>query len=448
MPPSTSVELLSAQPSRRAVLHNKLSKLVERLAAPPSPSAISANNFIEFPAGEHAANEVAAPAGGDKWWLVPVPARLRKRTASAPANKEQALAMTQNDGTVSGAIQPPTELMAACACGRKVTIRLPQWVLDSARAEAAMANGEQLPKTWAEALIAASVGIAVLIKQSPLPYLISYVFSSLIGVLFFLDERFNLRSNIIMFMGDALEAFVELDKALGLHQAAGEAASVVWEAGIRAAVAFARADGFRPTPSAANAAAWGPAKAAEMEPEVEGYNVGGSTSYAAQIPAPQPAQARARMFGGGRGMGAAAPQQGPPAGTLRRTASGTPSASSSTYQFGRKPRGSLSPPLGASNQLGVPPGSGRNSSGTSTPSHVSDQPGTPIQQVGSSSGTVGGKDLGIAGTPTSQGGTGLVEAPPSYAAVEEQEGGRRTTGWARSAAGSVAGRLGLHGGQQ
>lgn len=130
-----------------------------------------------------------------------------------------------------------TEVMTYCQCGRKVSIFVPV-----PEPRPGSPSGDHQPNplhdpstpassqqtTFATLLIAATVQIAIFIKNSPIPFFISYCLASLVRLALFLEWRFELRKNALWTMGAILEKMVEVEKELGILRWGAEIGYVIW----------------------------------------------------------------------------------------------------------------------------------------------------------------------------------------------------------------------------
>ncbi|GAA99756.1 uncharacterized protein L969DRAFT_17370 [Mixia osmundae IAM 14324] len=218
--------------ARKTALRHKVMKLLDK---------VGAEDVDEDAARVYAEQQEGAASG---WWGP----RLRRISSTSvlnggrarPANLQANAQTGANGSTVirgDPALGTSTEIVTTCHCGRRVSVKLPHWMT---------LPDDGMPKTWQEAIIATFVAGAVFIKNSPLPYLIATFFATIIQLALYLNQRFMLQQRFVLFMSSCLEAMVQLDRDLHIHRAVGEVAHVLWEAGVKSAVAFARAEGFRP----------------------------------------------------------------------------------------------------------------------------------------------------------------------------------------------------------
>lgn len=139
-----------------------------------------------------------------------------------------ALSTRREDGSL--------ELLGTCpSCATKVPVTVPAWM-----ATGGATNKKTDPSTWEELTVGAVVGLAVMIKQSPIPLIIGGFFSIIMQGVLYLDNRFFLHQRALLFLGGLIEALVVLDRELGILRRFGELAHKLWEIGISAMLAFAK----------------------------------------------------------------------------------------------------------------------------------------------------------------------------------------------------------------
>lgn len=105
--------------------------------------------------------------------------------------------------------------------------------------------GISKPKSWQEKLVDSSVNFAIKLKQSKLPHFVCSVFILIYRVIKDFNERFQFTSKVLNCLDYFLQLFLQFDHDFDIHQCVSELGFTVWEATVKAAIAFAQAEGYQ-----------------------------------------------------------------------------------------------------------------------------------------------------------------------------------------------------------
>ncbi|KAF7727947.1 hypothetical protein EC973_006835 [Apophysomyces ossiformis] len=100
-------------------------------------------------------------------------------------------------------------------------------------------------KSFGQFIIDCVVTFAVLIKQSPLPDLIYFIFGYLLQLLMWIDNQYHVVHKVQDFGFDCVKLMLQADEQYHLHEFASEAMYVFIAAGLKAAVAYKEAPGYQ-----------------------------------------------------------------------------------------------------------------------------------------------------------------------------------------------------------
>ncbi|GAA5851518.1 hypothetical protein JCM8547_001121 [Rhodosporidiobolus lusitaniae] len=143
-------------------------------------------------------------------------------------------------------------LSAPCpACNTTVAVDVPRWITNAMETAQAGNDGErrrersaqeEQPQSRRSGVVGAAVCGAKMLRDSPLPGMLLYIFRTLTAFVLYLDARFSLHERLTLVVAAFFEGLVEIEKEVGILQRAGEGLSVGWEATVRGIIAFAKND--------------------------------------------------------------------------------------------------------------------------------------------------------------------------------------------------------------
>ncbi|KAG2179171.1 hypothetical protein INT43_002021 [Umbelopsis isabellina] len=98
---------------------------------------------------------------------------------------------------------------------------------------------------FAQYMINLTVAVAILIKQSPIPDILYFLFGSFVQFLIWMDARYHLVERTRDLAVTGVKLILQVDEEYHLHQVASETMYMVVAAGLKAAVAFKESPSYQ-----------------------------------------------------------------------------------------------------------------------------------------------------------------------------------------------------------
>ncbi|KAH8554315.1 hypothetical protein BGW37DRAFT_518048 [Umbelopsis sp. PMI_123] len=100
-------------------------------------------------------------------------------------------------------------------------------------------------RRFAQYIIELAIALAIMIKQSPLPDILYFLFGSFVQLLLWMDAKYHLVEQTRDLTVSGVKLILKVDEDYNLHQVASETMYMVIAAGLKAAVAFKESPSYQ-----------------------------------------------------------------------------------------------------------------------------------------------------------------------------------------------------------
>lgn len=232
---------------RQALINSKLNHLLQRTTTTTTQSIItpttSSSSTLPFPCLGTLDQDPEERSRGWALNLWPVKHLLPRR--STPTSL---LTNDDDHDDVPPSEPTPTELTTTCPCGRRMTLQLPPYQIQSTSNH--VSDHPSHPAfNWPDAIMSLVIWMAVMLKHSPIPYWFRLLMGSCLTMMWEVEASLQIRNRIMKLIWHSLQRLAELDAELGLHRALGDILAWMVELILKASLAFARAEAYEVKPS-------------------------------------------------------------------------------------------------------------------------------------------------------------------------------------------------------
>ncbi|GAA6045279.1 hypothetical protein JCM8097_004351, partial [Rhodosporidiobolus ruineniae] len=133
-------------------------------------------------------------------------------------------------------------------------VEVPKWIMLAMEGAASHDDGEAdgrrrtakeeraAPSKARSSVVGAAVGLAKVVKASPIPGAIFSAFQAVLAFFLYLDLRLSLHQRFAAVLTAFFEGLVEIEREVGIMRHCGDWMSIGWEATVRGIIAFARSE--------------------------------------------------------------------------------------------------------------------------------------------------------------------------------------------------------------
>ncbi|KAA1091931.1 hypothetical protein PGT21_011518 [Puccinia graminis f. sp. tritici] len=220
-PMETNFDRQIGSVDRQAIVHAKLVNLIRRTEEFSGPNP-----------HEQAEPNPSSPGPQGGWWN-----GVWRRAGSGKARLESGPAY----------VSAPSELAAQCSCGRRVLVKIPDWLLASSTPTQEQSNQPQNQTTrrgfiatlwaWLLAGILWAIGI---INGIVIPYIVTTTIKISVAVVVYLEKKFQIVNLLLKLVINTIKVLVKISQDCQFNQQVGDFVSWIISHLLRIALAFVK----------------------------------------------------------------------------------------------------------------------------------------------------------------------------------------------------------------